>query len=1030
MRTAYLIAVSTLALVAASPAWGQAADPSSEQGGATTAQGVEAPGQASAADVATQTSDGPSAGIGGDIVVTAQRQSQRLQDVPIAVSAFTAEGIERQQIRNPLDLQLTLPNVQFTKGNFTTSSSLTIRGIGDLCVGVTCDQATAIHLNDEPLFASPFFQTEFYDVERIEVLRGPQGTLFGRNATAGVVNIATAKPDLSSFGAAGEVEYGNYDSVRVRGMVNVPIADFAGIRLAGIYLKRDGFTRNVFDNSRVDDRDLFSVRGTLRIEPSADTTIDLIASYFREDDRRLRVSNQLCQRDPTGVLGCLPGRLDFSAANTNATFAPGTLPSREFFGVNGIPQAFGLGSLYGPDTTSNFSKPRNLREINSDFRPEFFSDELILQGKLRQTVGQFNVSLSGTYQDTNTDSRQDYLFSVSDRSIAQPGINTLAVAAGGLIPGLPAAYFAPIAAALIPNGPAGDVCTSLPETTGTGAFGGFRECSAIPSDFDRSVGFTRSYSAEAIVSSDLDGPFNFLLGAIYSNSRTRENSYYVNSFYIDYVSGLLGTFTALGNRNPPVTGVPAPLPPSFLATPYFRNNTDDYRLKSYGLFGEAYLELGDRLKLTGGIRYNNDRKAVRGRSTLASFLAPFGSTDAFASPFVGTFDADAGTPGAQPFQERRVKFSEFTGRFVADFQVTPNNLLYASYSRGYKSGGINPPLQPIFEVSDTFRPEFINAFEVGSKNTFDNGRLTLNLTGFYYQYNDLQLSRIVARTAVNDNVDAEVYGVEAEAILRPTRALTVNLGASYLKTKVTRDLLLANPRDPSGGRADAVIIKDISNGANCAVTSNVGSAAAAQAYVTAVNNVINATDLTTLRPRAAPLTTANGLRPPTAFPSNSGLAPGSTGAFSLCQVLQAQTANPAFAALGGITLNPSGVLVNIRGNELPQAPSVKFSAGVQYQADLGGGYSIVPRFDLAYTGEFQAAIFNLPIDRVEGYEVLNAQVQLNGPDERFYFRGFVQNITNNNAITGQYVTDASSALFTNVFILEPRRYGVAAGFRF
>jgi outer membrane receptor protein involved in Fe transport len=1010
IKTSHLLAASALAIAAASPAFGQTTGVSGVEGQTPTAE-----------DATTQVPEGPTAGLGGDIVVTAQRQSQRLQDVPIAVSAFTAEGIERQQIRNPLDLQLTLPNIQFTKGNFTTSSSLTIRGIGDLCVGVTCDQATAIHLNDEPLFASPFFQTEFYDVERIEVLRGPQGTLFGRNATAGVVNIASAKPDLNAFGASGEVEYGNFDSLRVRGMVNVPLADFAGLRLAGIYLKRDGFTRNVFDGTRVDDRDLYSVRGTLRIEPSADTTVDLIASYFREDDRRLRVSNQLCQRDPTGVLGCLPGRLDFSAANTNATFAPGTLPSREFFGVNGIPQAFGLGSLYGPDTTTNFTKPRDLRKINSDFRPEFFSDELILQGKLRQTLGKFNLSLSGTYQDTNTDSRQDFLFSVADRSIAQPGINALAAAGAGLIPGLPAAYFSPIVAALIPNGPGGPVCTSLPETTGTGAFGGFKECSTIPSDFDRSVQSTKSYSAEAIVSSDLDGPLNFLVGAIYSNSHTRENSYYVNSFYIDYVSGVLGTFNALANRNPPGTGVPAPLPPSFLATPYFRNNTDDYRLKSYGLFGEAYLELGDRLKLTGGIRYNNDRKSVRGRNTLASFLAPFGSTDAFTSPFVGTFDADPGTAGNQLFQERRVKFSEFTGRGVVDFQVTPDNLLYASYSRGYKSGGINPPLQPIFEVSDSFRPEFINAFEVGSKNTFGNGRLTLNLTGFYYQYKDLQLSRIVARTAVNDNVDAEVYGVEAEAIIRPVRALTVNLGASYLKTKVTRDLLLANPRDPSGGRSDAVIIKDISNGANCAVTSNVGSAAAAQGFVNAVNANINA---------SRGLTAANGLRGPTAFPADSGLAAGATGAFSICSVLQGAATPAATAALGGITLNPSGVLVNIKGNELPQAPSVKFSAGVQYQADLSGGYSIVPRVDLSYTGEFQAAIFNLPVDRVEGYEVVNAQIQLNGPDERFYARAFVQNITNNSAITGQYVTDASSALFTNVFILEPRRYGIAAGFKF
>ncbi|MFM2410332.1 MAG: hypothetical protein RL481_1160, partial [Pseudomonadota bacterium] len=122
------------------------------------------------------------------IIVTAQRTAQNLQDVPIAVSAFNEEMLASQQIENSSDLQLTLPNVTFSKGNFT-GSSFTIRGIGDLCVGVSCDSATAIHLDGTPLLSTRLFETEFFDLGRIEVLRGPQGTLFGRNATSGVVNI-------------------------------------------------------------------------------------------------------------------------------------------------------------------------------------------------------------------------------------------------------------------------------------------------------------------------------------------------------------------------------------------------------------------------------------------------------------------------------------------------------------------------------------------------------------------------------------------------------------------------------------------------------------------------------------------------------------------------------------------------------------------------------------------------------------------------------------------------------------------------
>src|SRR3546814_544666 len=182
------------------------------------------------------------------IIVTAQRQAESLQDVPIAVSAFTAAAMERQQIKNPSDLQLTLPNITFTKTNFT-SSSFTIRGIGDLCVGISCDQATAVRLNGSPLFSTRLFETEFYDLERIEVLRGPQGTLFGRNATSGVVNIITAKPILGELHASGEVDYGNFDSKKAKAMVNVPLGDSIAVRLAGFYLHRDGDPQNLFDRS-------------------------------------------------------------------------------------------------------------------------------------------------------------------------------------------------------------------------------------------------------------------------------------------------------------------------------------------------------------------------------------------------------------------------------------------------------------------------------------------------------------------------------------------------------------------------------------------------------------------------------------------------------------------------------------------------------------------------------------------------------------------------------------------------------------
>jgi iron complex outermembrane recepter protein len=983
------------------------------------------------------------------IIVTAQRSNQRLQDVPIAVSAFNSEALEKQQIKNTSDLQLTLPNVTFTKGNFT-GSSFTIRGIGDLCVGVTCDSATAIHMNDAPLYATRLFEGEFYDLAQIEVLRGPQGTLFGRNATSGVVNFRTARPDLSGMAGNFEAEYGNYNSFKLKGMVNAPIGDTVAVRLAGFYLNREGYTTNLFDNSKIDDRDLWGARASIRFEPSTSTTIDLMAQYFHEKDNRMRIQKQLCQRDPTGVLGCLNATRDYGTTNSNTSFV-GVLTSREFLAANGIPNIFGLGSLYGPDPYAGVVNPADPRVVNTDYKPTYFAEEWIVQGSIDQDLGNgLKVKVSGNWQQTKVDSSQDYNNSVQNRAGMQAGLNSLAAAAAGGIPGLPASYFAPIAAALIPNGPTGVLCTSLTDPSGMGAYGANRQrlCSMTPQDFDRSNQDTESWSAEMILSSDWDGMFNFLLGGIYGKGGMSENSYYVNSFGIDYLTGLLGTFNALGRAGVgAIPGAQVP-PPGFLGTPFYRNNSDQLDIKTYGIFGEAYFKFNDQLKLTLGARYNNDEKTITARNTLANFLVPFGGTDMFASPYINgwavtgapttsrlqPYDADPATActinsttasgiltsanisGCEPFQVRNVKFSQWTGRAVLDYQITPDNLVYASVSRGYKSGGVNPPLSPVFSVPEGFGPETVWAFEVGSKNTF--GNVQLNVTGFYYKYNDLQLSRIVARTSVNDNVSANVWGLEAEAIFRPTRELAINMNASYLNTKVSEDKFLSNPRDFGAGRADAVIIKDITNGANCAVASNTGSASGVNGFVNQVNTLINSGAVTG--------NAGANLQPTTAFPSGSGI--NSTGAFSICAAL-AGLAPSLGTSFGGVTVYSSGIPVNIKGNKLPGAPDYKFSAGVQYDIPVGD-MTLTPRADFIYTGKSYGNIFNGNINRIDSYTQVNAQLQLDGPDKKWFARVWVQNLFDKDAITGLYVTDQSSGNYTNIFTLEPRRFGLTAGIKF
>ncbi len=132
-------------------------------------------------------------------------------------------------------------------------------------IGYDAESGVAVHLDDIFLSAPPLAEATFYDLDRVEVLRGPQSTLYGRGATGGSVNIITAKPDLSEFGAQGEVSYGNYNATEVKANVNIPIVtDELAVRLSGDWNRRDGFVTNLATGGDLDDRDQYSYRASVR----------------------------------------------------------------------------------------------------------------------------------------------------------------------------------------------------------------------------------------------------------------------------------------------------------------------------------------------------------------------------------------------------------------------------------------------------------------------------------------------------------------------------------------------------------------------------------------------------------------------------------------------------------------------------------------------------------------------------------------------------------------------------------------------
>jgi outer membrane receptor protein involved in Fe transport len=301
---------------------------------------------------ASDPQSGSAAGDGADhgtvqaLIVTAQKREEDIQDVPIAISAFTQEDLTRSQVAGGPDLMTQVPNFTFTKTNFS-SYSIQIRGIGTQAISATTDPAVAVAFNNTPFIRNRFFEQEFYDLERVEVLRGPQGTLYGRNATAGVVNIISAKPK-NTFAAKLSVDASSYNSTRLEGMANLPLVQGkAALRIAGALNRRDGFVKNILNGQQTDGRNLWSGRVMLGITPTGNFSANLIYEHFEETDDRLRSGKQLCHQDPgpaeVNGVQTSPGPGGFGRGAA-ADFSQGCLPA----------------SLYSPDsfqTPNGYSLP-------------------------------------------------------------------------------------------------------------------------------------------------------------------------------------------------------------------------------------------------------------------------------------------------------------------------------------------------------------------------------------------------------------------------------------------------------------------------------------------------------------------------------------------------------------------------------------------------------------------------------------------------------------------------------------------------
>jgi iron complex outermembrane receptor protein len=937
------------------------------------------------------------------VTVTSSKLGGDVQNIPISITAMSQEQLTQTQTAGGPDLVKQVPNLTFSKTNFS-GYNIQIRGIGTQAISVTTDPAVAVAFNDTPFIRNHFFEQEFYDVSQVEVLRGPQGTVYGRNATAGVVNLISAKP-TDQFEAMTSADFGNYQNRRLEGMLNIPIfGDKLDLRVAGEWTKRKGYSFNGETDQSVDGRDLWSGRASLLFHPFEKLTANLVWEHFSEDDDRLRSGKQLCTRDPgpsvvdgpTGPQpvigakgewlsqGCKPGSLYGPAAfeTPNAAAFPAIAALSGVF-IDYIP--------YFADPYAGVVQSQSLRVIDSLLDPKYTAknDTFELNADY-EVAGDLTLTSQTGYNKDSLYSTEDYNRFNTAPGLFGPG------QVGGIV------------------GQDGEFCD--PQLG----------CSSRLVGEDVSQEHAYQFSQELRLASNFSGPLNFSVGGNFLHYQTVEDYYvFLNAvsllteFYNAWGGGGVGGVdgphdpfnAAIANSCNPTPADPnnnaggllglgcAYIDPNPLAKingqghNYFRSQ-NPYRLNSFAGFGEVYYQVAPDVKLTGGLRWTDDEKHF---VEIPSWVAVVGE----GYPVTGIIDQ---------------QWKEWTGRFVANWtpklDFTDQSLFYGSYSRGYKGGGANPP-GPIPVVADgsnvdspsnsthplTFKPEFVDAFELGTKNTLLDGALTFNADIFYYKYQNYQISQIVDRTSVNLNFNANVNGAEIETTWEPAPGLRFNLSGGYENATLANGSQAIDLMDRTAGNKDWLVVKPfITETSNCILPAYVINEVLAQGAPTF--SCIEAYSTVFGGHQVDPVTFAPYVPDPVGFPGYAGFDP---------------TTAPN---------NGEGFDKDLSGNKLPNTPPFTLSLGAQYSMPLTSDWAATARADGYWQGNSFARVFNdKPYDQIHGYTNLNLSLIFTNQDG-WQAMAYMKNVFNTTAITGAFLNSDDTGLTTNVFVTDPRLFGL------
>ncbi|OJW57613.1 MAG: TonB-dependent receptor [Sphingomonadales bacterium 63-6] len=646
---------------------------------------VAAPlGVARAADEAGGSPSDQGGGI-TDIVVTAQHVEESAQRAAIAINVVSGDELVRQAVSRPEDLSKIVPALSITN-NGGPYSVFFVRGVGNSTLNAYSDPGIAFNYDGVYIGRPSSTSGTFYDLERVEVLKGPQGTLYGRNATGGAINVIPRRPKIGETSAELIASYGNYNALSAQGAVNLGVSDSAAVRVSGNYVSHDPYM-----DDGTGDLDEFGLRAQLALELSPGADLRIAADYAHQ-----------------GGVGSFSTYLGDATPN---------------FGMSGF--------------TGYTFNPTDFGPKNGILSPESQAWAGSLFVRQAGRAGRFT---SGVPYNDN-----DY-WGVSAELNVDIGDGTLSV--------LPAYREADL------------------DNLFTAGMNG-----AKTREKDKQT------SLEVRYAGNIGDKADIVVGGYYFGERIKTNTYFSQFTLVPYQD--------------------------------FETQTD-----SYAAFGKLTYELAPGFKLTAAGRYTWDKKKFDGVSDVYILFCGNPGVNppnlCPTLPFIPLVDsaaelrdfyADAGIPvvnvplyvlppmagGSQtaPFvlnapltiSDQKLDNEKFTYRLAAEYEFSPTSMIYASYETGYHSGGF-----AFAKGLETYDPETLDAWTIGSKNRFANNTVQLNIEGFYWKYHDQQISQFgydlgtpPTTVFLTRNIgQATMYGFDADLQWLATRNTMLGANIQYL----------------------------------------------------------------------------------------------------------------------------------------------------------------------------------------------------------------------------------------------------------